>query len=328
MNIKIRNITIQTGNEVVKNEFFIKHFEKQHKNIGNLLKAFGKNERRMIGTDQDNTVSLGVKVAKKIMKSSNLTGDDIDIIIFSSQFPEYTLPTQALIVHKAIKGKAKCMVMDTNVNCVGMLVAVDMATRYLKEKDSFKRALIIGSDYVTIHCAENDELTYPMWGDCACAVILEKTDEDCGIVGSSYYTDSQNWDIVKYPKCGLSSIYNADSIDDMKILWNSFDGTFISKFAKESLEEVLDKHHLLLDDIKVFCFSQFALPIIDCMEKEFKVNREKFIYVGDRYGYTGTSSPFLALYTAIKEGKVKRGDYVALWSVGTNWTTCAMIIKY
>lgn len=327
-NIKIRNIEIECAKSTISNDYFIEHFKEQGKDIDNLLKAFGKNERKMIQDNEDSTISLGINVAKKIMKSSGLTGDDIDMIIFSSQFPEYTLPTQALIIHKAIGCKNKAMVMDMNVNCVGMVVAVDNAVRYLKGKDDFKRALVIGSDYVTVHCKENDELTYPMWGDCACAVILEKTEEDCGIVGASYYTNSEQWDVVKYPECGLSNIYDANSNNDRKILWNSFDGTFIAKYAKESLNDILVKHNVKMDEIKAFCFSQFAYPIIDCMKKEFEIHDDRFIYVGDKYGYTGTSSPFLALHDAIKEGKVKRGDYVALWSVGTNWTTCALVIKY
>ena len=327
MNIKIRNIEIEHAKKTVTNDYFINHFKKQGKDINHLLSAFGKNERKVIDNNEDTTITLGIKVAQKIMKNSGLTGEDIDMIIFSSQFPEYTLPTQALIIHKAIGGKNKAMVMDMNVNCVGMIVAVDNAVRYLKEKEDFKRALVIGSDYVTIHCKKTDELTYPMWGDCACAVILEKTEEPCGVVGSSYYTNSEQWDIVKFPECGLSKSYTQPD-ENKKIFWTPFDGTFISKYAKESIYDILDKHKIKFSDIKAFCISQFAYPIIKCMEDEFGVHDGRFVYIGDKYGYTGTSSPFLALYEAIKSGQVNKGDYVALWSVGTNWTTCALVIKY
>lgn len=327
MNIRIRNIEVECAENTVTNDYFINHFKEQGKDINNLLTAFGKNERKMVEDTDETTLSLGIKVAKKIMKKSGLTGEDIDMIIFTSQFPEYTLPTQALIIHKAIGCKNKAMVMDMNVNCVGMIVAVDNAARYLKEKDDFKRALVIGSDYVTVHCKKNDELTYPMWGDCACAVILEKTEQESGIVGASYYTNSDQWDIVKFPECGLSNTYKKDN-EDKKIFWTAFDGTFISKYAKESVFEILDKHRIELNNIKAFCISQFAYPIIQCMEDEFDIHDGRFVYIGDKYGYTGTSSPFIALYEAVKSGKVKRGDYVVLWSVGTNWTTCALVIKY
>ena len=329
MNVKIRNIEIQSANSVEDNKFFIELFEKQGKDIKKLLEVHGRDKRKMIQDSSDTTVTLGVKASLKVMKNSGLKGSDIDMIIFSSQFPEYTMPTQAMIVHNAIQGKAEAMVMDSNVNCVGMIVALDNAARYLLQRKDFKRALVVGSDYATIHCKKDDELTYPMFGDCACAMILEKTEEDCGIIGSEYYTNSDKYNLVKYPACGSASLYNNDiNENDKKILWTPFDGSFIIKHAKKSVDKLLEENNLKISDIKAFCFSQFALPIINGCIKEFNVDTNKFIYIGDKYGYTGTSSPFITLYEAIEDGKVKRGDYVVFWSVGTNWTTCAVLLKY
>lgn len=328
-NIKIRNIEVISGDKIINNDYFLKHFKTQGKEINGLLDAFGKKERKIIDKkSNENTLTLGIKVAKKIMKTSGLIGEDIDMIIFTSQFPEYTLPTQALFIHKAIKGKPECLIMDSNINCLGMVAGVDVAVRYLREKSYFKRALVIGSDYATIHCKTTDELTYPMWGDSACAVILEKTDEDYGMIGSSYYTNSDNPDMVLFPKCGYSHIYNEIEADNMKIEWNPFSSEFITTIAKQSVNKVLEYHNLKMKDINAFCFSQFALSLIKAMANEFNVDEEKFIYSGDKYGYTGTSSPFIAFYEGIKAGKIKKGDNIVFWSVGTNYTTCALLFKY
>ena len=51
---------------------------------------------------------------------------------------------------------------------------------------------------------------------------------------------------------------------------------------------------------------------------QFHLWRNKIPYIGDKYGYTGTASPLLALYSSLKEGKIKRGDYIEHWSVVTN----------
>ena len=50
---------------------------------------------------------MGIKAAKKALKSASLEGKDIDMVLFSSQLPEYTMPSQVLIVHNAINGKKK-----------------------------------------------------------------------------------------------------------------------------------------------------------------------------------------------------------------------------
>lgn len=329
MNIKIRDIAVTSGRETVKNNYFIERFKREHdRDIGELLKNFGKDERRVIFNKEDTTISLGIKVAKKIIKRSGLSGQDIDMILFSSQFPEYTVPTQALIIHNAINCKADAFIMDVNVNCLGMVSAVDTAIRYLKEKRHFKRALVIGADYMTIHCKKYDSFTFPMFGDSACALILEKTDEPSRLIGSSYKTNSGEYEMVRYPACGTSSLYNTNNKDDMKILWNPFDASFVPKCAKEAIDDVLKEHNLKISDIDWFCVSQFALPMIEAISEACGVDKEKFIYIGDKYGYTGTSSPFIAFYEAVKQGKIKRGDYIVFWSVAVYWTSCALIIRY
>lgn len=41
-----------------------------------------------------------------------------------------------------------------------------------------------------------------------------------------------------------------------------------------------------------------------------------------------TTSPFIALYESIKEGKVKRGDYVIFWTIGSGSQSIVMLYKY
>ncbi|MBW6408722.1 3-oxoacyl-[acyl-carrier-protein] synthase III C-terminal domain-containing protein [Clostridium weizhouense] len=328
MNVKIRSIEIEHPQNVVKNEFYVKLFKEQGKDIRRMLECFGKSERKVVNNNSDTTVTLGVKAALKALESANLTGNDIDIIIFSSQFPEYTCPTQALIVHDAIGGKEDAMVMDLNVNCIGMLVALDSATRYLLQNHNFKRALIIGADYATIHAKKTDEFVYPMFGDCGCAIILEKTEEDCGMIDSTYYTESPKYDSVVYPKCGASSFYkNTTSHEDMKLGWTECDDNVVY-IAKNSINKLLKNNNLKVSDIKAFCFSQFASSLVYGCADILRIEEEKVIYVGDKYGYTGTSSPLIALYEGIKKGQIKRGDKIMFWSIAATRTACALLFKY
>ena len=327
-NIRIKSVAIYHPENKVNNEFYLNHFDNQGKDIRRLLEGYGRNERYIVDNDFDNTATMGAKASLRALKEANLRGEDIDIILFSSSMPEFTAPTQALFVHSVIKGKAEAMVMDTNVNCVGMIASVDTAVRYLQTNDEYKRALIIGSDYMSVHCKDNDELTYPQFGDLACAVILEKTTEDSAFLGSKYLTNSDEWGIVRYPNCGTSKAYDDIHENEKKLFWTPFDGSFICNHAKDSIDFLLHKNNLKMEDIKLFCVSQFAKGIgLGCIEA-FGVDDSKVPYIGDRYGYTGTSSPFLVLHEMIKEGKINRGDYVAFWSVGTNWTTSAVLIKY
>lgn len=332
MNIKIRNIEIECPEKVVSNDFYIEHFKKQGKDISNALNFLGKEERRIIEPGKDTTLTLGVKVAKKILKVANLTGKDIDMICFASQCPEYTFPTQAILIHNAIGDcREDTMVMDINVNCLGMINAIDTAVQHLKSQDTYRRALVIGSDYISVHCKEDDEESYPMFGDCACAVILEKTNEDCGIIGTTYKTNSINCNITKFPECGISSLHKGLS---SKLSWSPLRGEFVPGCANDCIDQLLEKQGMDVSNVDLFCFSQYASITTIGIREEMNdrhnvcIPEDKFIYVGNKYGYTGVSSPFIALYEAINGGKVTKGDNIVLWSIGLWWTAGAILLKY
>ena len=328
-NVKILAVEVYHPKNQVTNSFYLDLFQKQGKDISGLLKAFGRDKRYIIDNDE-NTLTMGIEAAKKVLKSTGLEGKDIDMILFSSQLPEYTCPSQSLIVHNAINGQEDCMCMDTNANCVGMLVTVETTIRAMLSNPHVKRALIIGSDYMSIHCKKNDEMTYPNFGDGASAIILEKTiDKDSGFIDSMCKTNGATWELVKYPACGMSHIYNEHlTSQDINLAWTPFDGKFAVDHAVVSIHTLLSRNGLKTEDINSYCFSQYAKVFSEIGAEKLGVDINKFIYIGDKYGYTGTSSPFIALYEGIKTGKIKRGDIVCLWSVGTHWSICTILIKY
>ncbi|MBU3112634.1 3-oxoacyl-[acyl-carrier-protein] synthase III C-terminal domain-containing protein [Clostridium lacusfryxellense] len=327
-NVKILKVEVYHPEKHVDNSFYIDHFKSQGKEISGLLNAFGR-EKRYIIDNEENTITMGIEVANKVLKSAGLEGKDIDMVLFSSQFPEYTFPSQSLIIHNAINGKEDCMCMDTNTNCAGMLVTVENAIRSMMGNPHVKRALVIGSDYTSIHCRNDDELTYPNFADGAAAVILEKTDEDGGFIDSLCKSNGATWEAVKYPACGMSKVYKEGlSIRDRKLDWTPFDGLFIIDNAVTSIHVLLNRNNLKIDEIENYCFSQYSKAFATLGSEKLGVDINKFIYIGDVYGYTGTSSPFIALYEGIKTGKIKRGDIVCLWSVAINWTICTMLIRY
>ena len=142
-NIKIRAIEVYHPENQVDNDFYIEHFKRQGKNISELLKGYGRDKRYIIDNDFENTLTMGIEVAQQVLIGAGLEGKDIDMVLFSSQLPEYTFPSQALIVHNAINGKEDAMCMDTNANCVGMLVTVENTVRAMSGNPYVKRALVI-----------------------------------------------------------------------------------------------------------------------------------------------------------------------------------------
>ncbi|MCL1630798.1 ketoacyl-ACP synthase III [Sporolactobacillus sp. CPB3-1] len=328
MKITIRAVGAYHPKTKVTNEFFLKHFQDQGKDIDHLLKHMGRKSRYMIQNQEENGLTMGIEAAEDALKRAGLSGEDIDMIVFSTQVPEYTFPTNATFIHHAIHAGSRTIIMDSNANCGGMTVAVDHACRYMLTNPVVNRTLVVGSDFNTLLCDPNDEVTYANYGDAACAVILERTEGTSGFLESSYYSDtSENKDNIIYPSLGLSQALR-DGRSGRYLKWVPFDGACALPPAYKNIQELLHSVQLKPSDVKAYCLSQFSLANILEIQKHFHLNDEQIIYIGDRYGYTGTSSPFLALYEGIESGRIHRGDYVIFWTVGAGFQTVGLLFKY
>lgn len=329
MPLTIKDSCIVTGSRLVTNDFYTEHFKNKGKNIEHLLEdIIGRETRYICDNIYENTLTMGSSAVDKVLKESGLQGSDMDLIIFSSQYPEFTVPSQACIIHNHIKGKKKCVTLDLNVNCLGMLRGLDIANRYFNDKKGdFKYALLIGSDYMSVHTREDDAITFANFGDGACAVILEYTDDpNKGVIGCSDRTITEEVYGCMFPICGGSNV-SSYSGDATKTSWSNPNISAIVECMKESLDDVLDKHRITIDEIDWMCASQFTVSLFEQSRKRCNIPKEKGIYVGNKYGYTGTSSPFFAFTEALNEGKIKSGDLVFFTSVGVGHTISSMLVR-
>lgn len=74
--------------------------------------------------------------------------------------------------------------------------------------------------------------------------------------------------------------------------------------------------------------SQFALKNIVNVAEELGESIDKFIFVGDEFGYTGTTSPMLAYARALENNELEIGDYVIFWTVGAGTTCVCVLYQY
>ncbi|WP_226529124.1 ketoacyl-ACP synthase III [Metabacillus niabensis] len=325
--VKIHSVDIYHPTKVVDNTYFINHFQQREKDITRFLDHMGRKKRYFIDNPDENSLTMAIEAAKRVLTRAKMSGKDIDLIMFSSQIPEYTFPTNATYLHDAIGAGSQTILLDSNANCAGMTVAVDYTSRYMLTSKNIKTALIVGSDYNSIISDPEDEITFSNYGDAAAAVILEKTDVETGFIDSIYFTDSINKDKILYPAKGLTNVLK-NKEPGKYIKWLPFDGNIALPPTYEMIQKLLDRHNLQASDISCYCFSQFSLANILKIQEKFDIHDKQIVYVGDRFGYTGTSSPFLALHEAINRGTVKRGDYILFWTIGSGYQLVSMLFKY
>jgi 3-oxoacyl-[acyl-carrier-protein] synthase III len=330
-NVKIMSIGTYHPTNCVHNEYYIQHFKKLGMdNIEGLLGYLGRENRYITDDENENTVTMGVKAAEKALENANITADDLDMIVFVSDTPEYTAPTNALKIHNLLQAKNAHVVYDTNANCVGIITAIDQVSRYLKTNKRIRKALVVGSVLISAVAREDDPLTYACFADSGAAVLLENREEEVegGFIDSVYRTDSSYHDTGVMPACGLSRMYREDiSIEDKK--WKSvlFDASYVPQVWTDMITELLDWHSLKPDDVDHFIFSQFAKPNIDRTLENLKADADKATFIAHEYGYTGVTSPIFALERAVQNGNIRDNSNIVLCSIGTGYSTTALLYR-
>lgn len=330
-NCMITGISYYHPSHKVDNDYFIEHFKNLGTDISGLLKVTGRNSRYISDDMEETMLTMGFHAAQDVLEKTHVKASQLNLLVFSSGTPEYIAPSNALIIHSMIGAGQKCAVYDLNANCAGMLVATEQIARVMRSNPKIKYALLVGSDQLNRYSRYNEAIAYSNFGDSACAVLMENVfDTDRGFIDSDFYTNSSNHDKILLPAKGMTSVVHDKhlNVKDKLVKWTAFDleGAFYS--AKISIEELLFKNNLSTKDIKKYFLSQFAKKNIEYVCNELGEDIEKFTFVGDEYGYTGTTSPFLAYARALRNNELSMGDPVIFWTVGAGTTCACLLYKY
>ncbi|MBA4687131.1 MAG: ketoacyl-ACP synthase III [Candidatus Galacturonibacter soehngenii] len=333
-NIIMKATGICHPREVVSNQFFVDYYAKMDPKLGvqveHLMAHLGR-KNRFISKDKKETVlTMAEEAAKITLAKAKLSPLDLDGIIFSTDTPEYTSPSNAIMLRHALGAENAHIVYDLNANCVGMVVALDQASALMKSNHRIKRIMVVGSTMIHHYGLPTDPITYACMGDAAATAILEvQTDElEAGFLDSIYATNTMLYDYILMPECGLSNFYDSNVPQEKKKWkWTPFDTTEAESRCAKIIKQVANDNKLQMEDIKMVFMTQFSEAAINNVSSQLSFPRDKMKYVGDIYGYTGTSSPILAYTHAMEENEVSKGDYCIFCSVGSGLTASAVLYK-
>jgi len=323
-NVKIIGTGSYLPEKVLTNEDLEKMVDTNHEWI---ITRTGIAERRIAG-DNETTSDIAAKAALKALKDSNIEPQEIDLILVATNSPDMIFPATACLVQKRIKA-VNAATLDLQAGCTGAVYALITAWQYIAT-GFYDNVLVIGAEALSKFVDWTDRNTCILFGDGAGAAVL-KADQEKGIFSGYLSGDGSYDDLIMIP-AGLSKIPASHETVEKKMHYVKMKGNEVFKLAVKSMKratvKTLDKCNLSVEDIDCFIPHQANIRIISALTRVLKIKKDKVFVNLNKYGNTSAASVMIALDEAVKEGKIKNGDIVALTAFGAGLTSGTIVLKW
>ena len=277
----------------------------------------GIRERHIAASDEF-TSDLALIAAQNAIASAGILASDIDLIIIATTTPDKIFPSVATMVQRKL-GVSGCPAFDIQAVCSGFVYALSTADNFIKA-GAARCALVIGAETFSRITDYTDRGNCILWGDGAGAVILQASSE-AGIISTHLHADGNYEKMLHVPR-------KLDGTPDTVLM----EGNAVFKMAVNTLDQIVDEtlaaNGLQKSDIDWLVPHQANIRILQATAKKLDMSMDKVVVTVDKHGNTSAASIPLALDTAVKDGRIKRGDVILMEAFGGGFTWGSALIRY
>ena len=281
--------------------------------------------KRHIAADQQSTVDLAEPAARRALEAAGRTPQDVDLIIVATTTPDRVFPSTACLLQKNLD-RHGCAAFDIQAVCTGFVYALGVADKFIKT-GSASCALVVGAETLSRALDWTDRATCVLFGDGAGAVVLEASEEP-GILSTHLHADGAYEHLLTVPG-GVGQGYETLRGDDRFV---KMKGNEVFKVAVNTLgrivDETLEANDLQKSDIDWLIPHQANIRIIQATARKLKMSMDHVVVTVDEHGNTSSASVPLALDTAVRDGRIKRGETLLMEAFGGGFTWGSALLRF
>ena len=317
----IRGVGSYLPDEVVSNADLAKIVETSDSWI---FERTGIHERRRAAPDQASS-DLAAEAARRALKAAGRTPEDLDLIIVATTTPDFTFPATAAIVQHKL-GAPMGIAFDVQAVCSGFVYALSVADGFIARGHA-KCGLVIGAETMTRLMDWSDRTTCVLFGDGAGAVVVEPvvgqgTTDDQGLLSFALRCEGEKKDML-YVDGGVST---TGTVGKLRMQGHQVFRHAVVNIA-EAIEAAADKAGVELSQVDWFVPHQANQRILKGVADRLGIDERRVISTIAQHANTSAASIPLAMDTAIKDGRIKRGDLVLMEAMGGGLTWGACLVR-
>ncbi|MCA9683025.1 MAG: ketoacyl-ACP synthase III [Myxococcales bacterium] len=284
--------------------------------------------QRHVADEQTSSSTLGARALTNACEQAGVAPADLDAIVVATSSADTLFPSTACwIQHElAIGGKPA---FDVAAGCSGFLYALEVGASMLAAGPC-KRIAVIGAEVMSKVVNWNDRTTCVLFGDGSGAMVIERSEEDRGLLASNWGADGQLAPILYQPAGGTRMPASEETV--AKHLHTvSMQGASVFKHAVRAMTnaglQALEDSGLSADDVDLLIPHQANMRIMEACRVRMGVPEEKMFKIIDRYGNMSAATIPVAIHEARVAGRIQEGSVVALAAFGTGLTWAGAVLR-
>ena len=285
----------------------------------------GIRERRIV-KDGQKTSDLALEASRAALLDAGIDAGEIDLVICCTTTPDETFPATATQVQARL-GMTRGAAFDVQAVCSGFIYGLSVADNFIRVGQA-NTVLLIGAESMSRLLDWNDRTTCVLFGDGAGAIVLQGYEargdnSDQGVLNTRIFSDGRMHDML-YVDGGPSSTRTTGHL--------RMQGREVFRHAVTNIAAAItasaDAAGVAVSDIDWFVPHQANQRILDGTARRLGIEPGRVISTVAVHGNTSAASVPLALETAVRDGRIKRGDLVLLEAMGGGFTWGAALLRW
>lgn len=300
--------------------------------VKEVVDKIGVYERRFA---DENTCSsdLCYAAAEKLLADNHIDRNEIDLLIFVSQTPDYRMPATSVLLQHRLGLPKSTVAFDITLGCSGFIYGLSVAYAFMKN-GGFRKALLLDGETRSKVYSPKDRRTAFMFGDAGVAALIEN-DKKFGESCFSLNSDGSRGDLIMIKGGGYRYPSSADTLTDRVIdefgnVRNDEQGqinggdvfNFVIREIPRDIKILLEFSGTNIEDIDYYVFHQANKFINSYLANKLKLDQSKVPSTIEKLGNTSSVSVPITIVSELKD-KLSGNKSVLLsaFGVGMTWAT-------
>ncbi|MBX3459112.1 MAG: ketoacyl-ACP synthase III [Planctomycetes bacterium] len=280
-----------------------------------IFQRTGIRQRRFARPDEF-TSDMAIAATRQALERAEMKPTDVDYIIVATASPDNTFPNTACWVQQGLQ-MGDIPALDISTACAGFVYAIELGAA-LVNTDSYRNVLVIGSEKLSSVTNFTDRGSCILFADGAGAAVVTRTPGRgtvlCSRNGARFDYDALNI------AAGGSRMPASHETVEKNLHTIALKGRAVYKFAVQKFMEMADeackRGGISPDQVALVVPHQANVNIIESAMGRVGIGMDRVLINLDRFGNTSSASIPIALDEALRDGRIKRGDYVLLLAFG------------